>query len=125
MNKIKFMDYVKAVEWMTANRDKHPRMVVTMVLGTKMYVVLYEDEPSEAKFEVGKVYEPCESGLTPIRVIRRTDKTIWVEHADGGARWMMRIKHFYDGTEFAVDSTMPRRYKDSVTYRADNEEEWS
>lgn len=43
MSKINFWDYAKAVEWMIANRDKHPSMDVEMVLGSKMYVITYEE----------------------------------------------------------------------------------
>lgn len=70
------------------------------------------------KFEVGKFYEPYGSEFQPILITRRTDKTIWVQNEDGGCAWRMRIKHDNDGNEYAVDSVLPKKWRDAFTYSA-------
>lgn len=68
------------------------------------------------RFEVGKAYEPYATEFEPITVIRRTEKTIWVQHTQ--AAWSMRVKHDKDGNEYAVDSTVPANWRDAFTYSA-------
>lgn len=66
-----------------------------------------------ARFEVGKTYRWADSGFDPIKVLRRTEKTIWV--TNGGASWRMRIKHDEHGDEFVVDSSVPKRWQGAFT----------
>jgi hypothetical protein len=67
-------------------------------------------------FKVGKEYEAYQREFGSITVLRRTDKTIWV--TNGSTHWSMRIKKTDDGSEYAVDSTVPRRWRDAFTYDA-------
>lgn len=69
-----------------------------------------------AKFEVGKSYEPYAPEFDPIKVLRRTEKSIWV--TNGQITWMMRIKVDEDGTEWATDSKVPMKWRDAFTYNA-------
>lgn len=75
-----------------------------------------------AVFEVGKFYESYGSGFDPIKILRRTDKTIWVDK--DGVKWRMRIRKDNDGNEFAVDSSVPRNWRDDFTYSAKWETNW-
>lgn len=68
------------------------------------------------RFEVGKKYDPYQWEFEPIKVIKRTEKTIWVQKDE--ITWMMRIKHDAKGNEYAVDSAVPHRYRDAFTYSA-------
>lgn len=68
------------------------------------------------KFEVGKEYEPYQREFDPIKVIKRTDKTIWVTKDE--VTWMMRIKHDANGNEWAADSKVPYKWRDAFTYMA-------
>lgn len=67
-------------------------------------------------FEVGKSYYCNDSGFNPITVIRRTDKTIWVDNTEN--KWRMRIKHDINGNEYVCDSLAPHGYRDIFTYTA-------
>lgn len=73
------------------------------------------------KFEVGKEYEPYQREYGSVKVIRRTDRTIWVEKHEswGDHRWFMRIKRDADGNEYAVDSKVPYKWRDAFTYMAE------
>ena len=73
------------------------------------------------KFEVGKYYYCTDCGFDPIAILKRTDKSIWVDN--GCSTWCMRIKHDEDGNEFAVDSSSPSRWRGVFTYCADREAE--
>lgn len=68
------------------------------------------------KFEVGKVYEPYATEFEAVTVTRRTEKTIWVEHSQAAFR--MRVKTDAFGNEYAVDSTVPAKWRDAFTYTA-------
>lgn len=68
------------------------------------------------KFEVGKQYPPYQAEYDAITVTRRTDKTIWCDN--GQCKFMMRVKKDRDGNEYAVDSTVPQRWRDAFTYTA-------
>ena len=68
------------------------------------------------KFEVGKSYEPYQREFDPITVLRRTEKTIWVDN--GQAAWRMRIRKDRCGNEFAIDSSVPANWRDAFTYEA-------
>ena len=67
-------------------------------------------------FEIGKQYRPYQAEFDPITVLRRTDKTIWVDN--GQTKWAMRIKRDENGNEYAVDSSVPMNWRDAFTYSA-------
>lgn len=68
-------------------------------------------------FIVGKEYYCTDSGFAPILILKRTDKTIWVDN--GQSRWCMRIKHDASGNEYVVDSKCGLKvYRDTFTYCA-------
>ena len=73
------------------------------------------------KFEVGHYYLCHDSGFDPIKVMRRTEKTIFV--TNGGAKWRMRIRVDADGNEYVIDSSNPKRYRDIFRYNATRETE--
>ena len=68
------------------------------------------------KFKVGKMYFPYAAEFEPITVVRRTEKTIWVN--DTNTQWSMRVKTDQKGNEFVVDSTVPVFWRDAFTYFA-------
>ena len=65
-------------------------------------------------FEVGKKYEPNDSGMSPIKIIKRTSKTCLVENNEG-TRWRMRIRDI-EGDEMMVDSSVPKKWRGVFTY---------
>ena len=67
-------------------------------------------------FEVGKFYQPYDGGFFPIKILKRTEKTIWVDK--DGVRWKMRIRKDTNGNEFAVDSSVPPKWRDAFMYSA-------
>lgn len=67
-------------------------------------------------FEVGKSYEPADRCFDPITILKRTPQTITV--SNGSTAWRMRIRRFANGTEYAADSTIPKRHRDAGTYSA-------
>ena len=69
------------------------------------------------KFEVGKTYEPYQDEFDAITIIRRTDKTVWVNN--GQCEWRMRIKHDWDGNEYVVDSSVGSKWRDAFTFSAE------
>ena len=72
------------------------------------------------KFEIGKSYYCEDKGFDPIKVIRRTEKTIWVENSVEH-RWAMRIRTTEKGIEYVTDSCVPLRWRQVFTYYADDE----
>ena len=68
------------------------------------------------KFEVGKQYEPYQTEFPAITVLKRTEKTIWVDNEQ--TTWKMRVKIDRNGNEFAIDSSVPSRWRDVFTYEA-------
>lgn len=77
------------------------------------------------KFEVGKTYEWMESSFDPIKVVGRTKKTVRVTNAFlGGKIWRMLIRTCEDGTEYVIDSSMPKSHRDEFTCYASHDEEW-
>lgn len=68
------------------------------------------------KFVVNREYSPYQSEYEPIIIMRRTEKTIWVSNRS--CAWLMRIKRDKDGNEFAVDSSVPKKWRDAFTYFA-------
>lgn len=69
------------------------------------------------KFVVGEIYEAYQREYGNIKILRRSDKSIWVRN-DNGIEWMMRIKKDADGNEFAIDSLVPRKWREAFTYTA-------
>ena len=67
-----------------------------------------------AVFETGKTYEAYDCGISPVLVVRRTLKTIWVNN--GFVAWAMRIDHDGNGNEVAVDKSVPRKWHFAFTY---------
>lgn len=68
------------------------------------------------KFEIGRDYEPYDPSFPSIKILRRTEKSIWVTNRQ--STWMMRIKLDVDGNEYAVDSSVPKIWRDAFTYTA-------
>lgn len=66
------------------------------------------------RFEVGKVYEAYNCEISPVMIIRRAEKTVWVNN--GFATWGMRIDHDEKGNEVAVDKSVPRKWRFAFTY---------
>ena len=78
------------------------------------------------KFEVGKTYEAYQREYGAIKILRRTDKTVWVCNDGLGAnayKWAMRIKQDADGDEYVVDSAVERKWREAFTYSAKWEKE--
>lgn len=73
------------------------------------------------RFEVGKAYEPNDTGYDPIQVLRRTEKMILVRNRT--SQWRMRIRVDYDGVEYVTDSTVPVGWREAFTYSARHETE--
>ena len=74
------------------------------------------------KFEVGKEYEAYQREYGTIKIVRRTEKTIWVV-TNVGIEFFMRVKIDPNGDEYAVDSTVPKKWRDAFTYRPEYEVE--
>ena len=74
------------------------------------------------KFKVNSVYRA--SVADPIKIERRTDKTVWVVDPVNNHRWTMIIREDDDGTEYVVDYAVPKKHRDMFTWRADEEIEW-
>ncbi len=70
-----------------------------------------------AEFVEGHSYEACDIGIDPVLVLRRTKKTVVVTR--GGAQWRMRIRQDEDGGEYVVDSSVPARWREMYTFRAE------
>lgn len=83
--------------------------------------VLPRKENNMGQFIVGKEYYPYQREYGAMKVIRRTEKTIWCEK--DMVRWSMRIKLDPDGNEYAVDTCVPQRDRDAFTYMTDEEEQ--
>jgi len=71
------------------------------------------------KFVVGMKYNPEDRSYSPILVIKRTKKCIVVQN-DCGSVWRMVVRNGDDGVEYVVDSSVPARWRDVFTYRADD-----
>lgn len=71
------------------------------------------------EFEVGKSYYPNDRSYDPIKVIRRTEKSIFVLGGSGNT-WRMLIRKGADGAEYVTDSSVPSHWRYCFTYCADN-----
>ena len=67
-----------------------------------------------SKFVVGKKYESADRRFDPIKIVRRTDKVVWVDN-DGHA-WKMLVRKDMDGNEYVRDSSLPKRYAEIGVY---------
>ena len=72
-----------------------------------------------AKFVVGGEYYPADIGFDPVKVVRRTEKYIFVCGSSGNT-WRMLVRIDEHGVEYARDSSYPKRWQASFVYRADN-----
>ena len=68
-------------------------------------------------FREGKSYEAADAGLSPITVLKRTQKTILVQN-DRGTTWRMRLHTDSEGNEYVSDSSVPAPWRANYTYRA-------
>lgn len=55
--------------------------------------------------------------MKAIKVIRRTEKTIFCEDADK-VTFSMRVHKDANGNEYAVDGSVPKAWRDAYTYEA-------
>lgn len=65
-------------------------------------------------FEVGKVYDWGENGYDPVKVVRRTAKTIWVQtctYERPDRVYSMRVRLDEHNCEYVVDCTAPKRWR--------------
>lgn len=69
------------------------------------------------KFEVGHEYEANDSGLGTIKIIGRTAQFIKVQNFYG-AQFRMKVREDEDGSEYAFDSSVGRKWREAVTYKA-------
>lgn len=70
-------------------------------------------------FEVGKEYYCADTGFDPIKILKRTQKMVFVEN--GSSKWRMRIRQDKDGNEYVVDSSTPVSWRDIFIYSAAKE----
>ena len=68
-------------------------------------------------FVVGHVYHFADSGLDPIEIVKRTNKTVWAKYYHGGI-YAMRIHHDDCGNEYIYDSKVPVSYRNEYTCKA-------
>ena len=71
-----------------------------------------------AKFVVGNEYYFQDTGFGALKILRRTEKTIWV--SNGQNEWKMRIRDDGYGNEYATDSSVPKRFRSELTIMADD-----
>ena len=69
------------------------------------------------KFEVGKQYEWNDPGLEPIKVLKRTERTITARVARYETLRML-IRHDGDGNEIVIDSSVPKKWRGTFTCNA-------
>lgn len=69
-----------------------------------------------AVFEVGKRYGCEDSSIDPITILQRTKCYAIVENSL--AVWRMRIWTDEKGTEFMVDRSVPKKWRNVFTYKA-------
>lgn len=67
-------------------------------------------------FKVGEIYHPYQEEFAPIKILRRTDKNIWVDN--GCSRWRMKVYIDELGNEFAIDKSVSHEWLDAFTYFA-------
>ena len=67
-------------------------------------------------FEVGMSYRANDSRYDPIKVLRRTNKCIFV--TNGSNTWRMLVRVDDEGNEYATDSSIPNKWRDTMTFSA-------
>ena len=72
------------------------------------------------QFQVDHFYLANESSFGGVTVERRTDRTIFVVNHNG-VKFRMRIKVYKNGNEYAVDSSVPKKWRIAFTYEANHE----
>ena len=72
------------------------------------------------QFQVDHFYLANESSFGGVTVERRTNRTIFVVNHNG-VRFRMRIKVDENGNEYAVDSSVPAKWRMAFSYYADRE----
>ena len=70
------------------------------------------------RFEAGMCYEAADRNYEPIKVLKRTGCFVFVEGLSNGVKWRMKIRNGAN-CEYAVDSSVPPKWRDIFTYRAD------
>lgn len=73
----------------------------------------------EKKFVIGRTYYPFDRNYDPIEVVSRTEKSVKFRNVNNGSEFRMFIKKD-NGVEICVDSSVPPRWRDVFTYRADD-----
>ena len=73
------------------------------------------------QFEAGKFYESYQAEYEPILVTRRTEKTIFVKNTT--AEWKMKVRLDSNGNEYAIDTSVPKKWRDAFTYSPEWETE--
>ena len=72
------------------------------------------------RFEVGHKYESLDSGIDAIKVVKRSDKFIFV--TNGLHEWRMKIREAEGKNgfryEYVVDSSAGRKWRDAFTFTA-------
>ena len=72
------------------------------------------------RFEVGHEYESLDSGIDPIKIVKRTDKFIFVNN--GMHEWRMKIREAQGKNgfcyEYAIDSSAGNKWCDAFTFTA-------
>ena len=70
-------------------------------------------------FVVGECYEANEFGLDPIKVVKRTEKSVYVTNAFKEKKpWRMKIHKDDYGNEYVADSYTPKSHRDCATWQA-------
>ena len=67
-------------------------------------------------FVVGKTYEAANRDFCNVTVVSRTPKMAKV--SNGSCTWRTRIRVDDKGNEYIVDNTVPKRYRDELTWKA-------
>lgn len=73
---------------------------------------------NKAKFIVGKWYDAYDHTFPSIKVLKRTPKMIEVENEITLIKYRMKIHLDADGNEYAVDSSVPKRWREAFTYNS-------
>ena len=68
-------------------------------------------------FDVGHSYEANDRGFDPIKILRRTPKYVVVT-TNGRHTWRMLVRIDDRGDEYVVDSSVPKKWQDVMTYQA-------
>lgn len=71
------------------------------------------------RFKVDHEYESLDSGIDPIKVVKRTEKFIFVKNSEG-TEWRMKIREAEGKNgiryEYVIDSSAGRKWYDMFTF---------